>query len=245
MSNELSISTETRPGPGGAPQRPTLEGLEAKWARRWDEDGTHDFDPTVPRRRVFSIDTPPPTVSGELHIGHVFSYTHTDTIARYKRMQGYSVWYPMGWDDNGLPTERRVQNYYGVRCDPSLPYDPGFVPPAEGGLVKGQPTGRDQPAELRRTVRAPHGRGRACLRRSVAVPRAFGRLAHALHDDRGEGPPRLAEVVPAAVASWGGVRRRSTDAVGHRFSHRRGPGGTGGTRTAGDLSHSRLPSPVR
>ena len=140
MSNELSITyRDATRGRGGAPQRPTLEGLEAKWARRWDEDGTHDFDPTVPRRRVFSIDTPPPTVSGELHIGHVFSYTHTDTIARYKRMQGYSVWYPMGWDDNGLPTERRVQNYYGVRCDPSLPYEPGFVPPAEGGLVKGQP----------------------------------------------------------------------------------------------------------
>jgi valyl-tRNA synthetase len=139
MSNELSISTETRPGLRGAPQRPTLEGLEATWARRWAEDGTHDFDPTAPRQRVYSIDTPPPTVSGELHIGHVFSFTHTDTIARYKRMQGYSVWYPMGWDDNGLPTERRVQNYYGVRCDPSLPYEPGFVPPTEGGLVKGQP----------------------------------------------------------------------------------------------------------
>src|ERR1035441_5877369 len=56
-------------------------------------------------------------------------YTHTDIIARFQRMVGKSVFYPMGWDDNGLPTERRVQNFFGVRCDPSIPYDPDFVPP--------------------------------------------------------------------------------------------------------------------
>ena len=122
----------------GAPERPTLDGLETTWGRRWAEDGTYHFDPSAPRQRVYSIDTPPPTVSGSLHVGSVFSYTHTDTVARYKRMRGYSVWYPMGWDDNGLPTERRVESYYGVRCDPSLPYEPGFVPPAEGGLAKGR-----------------------------------------------------------------------------------------------------------
>ncbi len=109
------------------PERPTLDGLERKWGAAWERDGAYRFDRTAPRERVFSIDTPPPTVSGSLHVGHVFSYTHTDTIARYQRMRGNAVFYPMGWDDNGLPTERRVQNHYGVRCDPSVPYDPGFT----------------------------------------------------------------------------------------------------------------------
>jgi len=115
------------------PEKPTVDGLEEKWARRWDDDGTYRFDRTVPRGGVYAIDTPPPTVSGSLHMGHVFSYTHTDTVARYRRMRGYEVFYPMGWDDNGLPTERRVQHYFGVRCDPSLRYDPSFTPPAEPG----------------------------------------------------------------------------------------------------------------
>jgi valyl-tRNA synthetase len=121
------------PRPVSVPEKPALEGLEAKWHARWDAEGVYRFDRSRPREEVFSIDTPPPTVSGSLHVGHVFSYTHTDVVARYKRMRGYAVFYPMGWDDNGLPTERRVQNYYGVRCDPSLPYDPGFAPPESPG----------------------------------------------------------------------------------------------------------------
>jgi len=115
------------------PERPNLDGLEARWSAQWERDGTYKFDRTATRDQVFSIDTPPPTVSGSLHIGHMFSYTHTDTVARYRRMAGYEVFYPMGWDDNGLPTERRVQNYYGVNCDPSLPYDPDFTPPEKPG----------------------------------------------------------------------------------------------------------------
>ncbi|HYT76327.1 MAG TPA: valine--tRNA ligase [Vicinamibacterales bacterium] len=115
------------------PEKPALEGLETKWMARWEETGVYRFDRSRPRADVYSIDTPPPTVSGSLHVGHVFSFTHTDLIARFQRMRGKAVFYPMGWDDNGLPTERRVQNYFGVRCDPSLPYDPGFQPPEKPG----------------------------------------------------------------------------------------------------------------
>ena len=116
------------------PDKPQLEGLEAKWGPVWESQGTYHFNREgASRADVYSIDTPPPTASGSLHVGHVFSYTHTDTVARYHRMCGKRVFYPMGWDDNGLPTERRVQNYYGVRCDPTLPYIEGFQPPHEGG----------------------------------------------------------------------------------------------------------------
>ena len=115
------------------PKRANLDGLEDRWGAAWEEAGTYSFDSNTTREQVYSIDTPPPTVSGSLHVGHVFSYTHTDVVARFKRMRGYNVFYPMGWDDNGLPTERRVQNYYGVRVDPSKPYIDNFVPPHDGG----------------------------------------------------------------------------------------------------------------
>jgi valyl-tRNA synthetase len=108
------------------PEKPSLDGLEAKWDEWWEAAGTYRFDRSKTREQIYAIDTPPPTASGSLHIGHVMSYTHTDLIARYRRMRGDEVFYPMGWDDNGLPTERRVQNYFGVRCDPSLPNDPSF-----------------------------------------------------------------------------------------------------------------------
>src|SRR3954471_21458038 len=128
---ETQQAPETSAAPRAVvvPDKPALEGLEHKWVRQWDADQTYAFDRARPREDVFSIDTPPPTASGSLHVGHVCSYTHTDLIARFQRMRGKTVFYPMGWDDNGLPTERRVQNYYGVRCDPSLPYDPNFNPP--------------------------------------------------------------------------------------------------------------------
>ncbi|MCI7551340.1 MAG: valine--tRNA ligase [Actinomycetaceae bacterium] len=134
------------------PERAALEGLENRWGEAWAKAGTYTFDRDTNREGVYSIDTPPPTVSGSLHIGHVFSYTHTDVMARYKRMRGMNVFYPMGWDDNGLPTERRVQNYYGVRCDPSLPYDPDFVPPHDGGDGKSIKYADQQPISRRNFI---------------------------------------------------------------------------------------------
>ncbi|MDP8976496.1 MAG: valine--tRNA ligase [Actinomycetota bacterium] len=123
--------------PAGVPERPSLDGLEARWSARWEEAGTYRFDRSKARQGVYAIDTPPPTVSGSLHVGHVFSYTQTDVVARFWRMRGKEVFYPMGWDDNGLPTERRVQNYFGVRCDPSLPYEPEATLPGPAGRQRG------------------------------------------------------------------------------------------------------------
>ncbi|MHA6694438.1 valine--tRNA ligase [Homoserinimonas sp. A520] len=152
------------------PEKPALEGLEAKWDQVWEGQGTYRFDrdaavaqrvstsstslssESALSRQVFSIDTPPPTASGTLHIGHVFSYTHTDVIARFQRMRGKTVFYPMGWDDNGLPTERRVQNYYGVRCDPTLPYDADFTPPFEGGDNKSSKAADQLPISRRNFI---------------------------------------------------------------------------------------------
>jgi len=133
VTNAHSGSANNFLAPANTPDKVGVEGLEEKWGLRWESDGTYHFNRGVAKSQVFSIDTPPPTVSGSLHVGHVFSYTHTDVVARYKRMTGKEVYYPMGWDDNGLPTERRVQNFFGVRCDPTLPYIENFVPPFEGG----------------------------------------------------------------------------------------------------------------
>ncbi|RYJ06276.1 MAG: valine--tRNA ligase, partial [Actinomycetales bacterium] len=130
------------------PEKPALEGLEDRWSDVWEEQGTYRFDRSKDRADVYSIDTPPPTVSGSLHVGHVFSYTHTDLVARYQRMRGKEVFYPMGWDDNGLPTERRVQNFFGVRCDPTLPYDADFERPAKPDPKKQVPISRRNFIEL-------------------------------------------------------------------------------------------------
>ena len=135
------------------PDKPALEGLEAKWAPHWETEGTYRFDRDAALTgTVFSVDTPPPTASGSLHIGHVFSYTHMDLVTRFQRMRGKSIFYPMGWDDNGLPTERRVQNYYGVRCDPTLAYDPEFTPPLEGGESASSKAADQQPISRRNFI---------------------------------------------------------------------------------------------
>lgn len=87
---------------------------EARLRQRWENEHTYAAENNP--GPLYSIDTPPPTVSGSLHIGHIFSYTQTDIIARHKRMQGNSVFYPFGFDDNGLPTERFVEKQRGVRA---------------------------------------------------------------------------------------------------------------------------------
>ena len=139
------------------PDHPALEGLEHKWTDAWLASGIYAFDRDAAigapsRRDIYSIDTPPPTASGSLHIGHVFSYTHTDLMARFQRMHGKCIFYPMGWDDNGLPTERRVQNYYGVRCDPQLPYEPNLVPLFAGGENKSSKSANQLPISRRNFI---------------------------------------------------------------------------------------------
>src|SRR3954454_3918941 len=130
------------------PDSPRLEGLEDKWSKQWEADQTYAFDRTKTRSEVYAIDTPPPTASGTLHFGSVCSYTQKDLVARYQRMRGKEVFYPIGWDDNGLPTERRVQNFFGVRCDPSVPYDPEFTPPEKPDPKRQVPIGRQNFIEL-------------------------------------------------------------------------------------------------
>jgi valyl-tRNA synthetase len=109
------------------PEKPSPNGLEAKWDRIWRQEQPYHYDRSAARDATYAIDTPPPTISGDLHLGTAFGYIQVDAIARFQRMRGRAVFYPMGWDDNGLPTERRVQSHYGVRCDPTLPYEPDLV----------------------------------------------------------------------------------------------------------------------
>lgn len=108
--------------------RMELPEIENRCKAFWKENNIYRYDNSKSREETFVIDTPPPTVSGSLHIGHIFSYTQTDVVARFQRMSGKTVFYPIGWDDNGLPTERRVQNYYNITCNPQVPYDPDFKP---------------------------------------------------------------------------------------------------------------------
>ncbi|BCW78958.1 valine--tRNA ligase [Arthrobacter sp. NicSoilC5] len=131
MAEDTQGTDTPTTAPINVPDKPALEGLEAALTQRWLAEGTYKFNPDTTREQVYSIDTPPPTASGSLHVGHMFSFTQTDVQARYMRMTGRNVFYPMGWDDNGLPTERRVQNYYGVRCDPAIPYNADYRPPAQ------------------------------------------------------------------------------------------------------------------
>lgn len=128
--------------PSQLPKHFDAAAIAERWDRFWQDEGVYRWDPARSRAETFVVDTPPPTASGSLHIGHVFSYTQADVVVRYKRMTGMNVYYPMGWDDNGLPTERRVQNYYHVRCDPDTRYEPGLR------LEQANDKTRKQPARL-------------------------------------------------------------------------------------------------
>ena len=97
-------------------QKYDFQKTESDLEQFWTEQEIYKYN-NGKERKIFSIDTPPPTVSGKLHIGHVFSYTQAEMIARFKRMQGFDVFYPFGFDDNGLPTERLVEKDEGIRAN--------------------------------------------------------------------------------------------------------------------------------
>jgi len=119
------------------PKRYKHDDVESRWKDWWSDESVYQWDPSKGRDETFVVDTPPPTVSGSLHVGHLFSYSHQDFIVRYQRMRGKNIFFPIGWDDNGLPTERRVQNMMNVKCEAHLPYVPDFTPDKGG---KGDPT---------------------------------------------------------------------------------------------------------
>src|SRR4051812_45155348 len=93
-----------------------FDAMEKHWPTHWEANNIYRWDASIPRDQSYVIDTPPPTVSGFLHIGHVYSYTQTDFIARFQRMSGKNVFYPIGYDDNGLPTERLVEKNREIKA---------------------------------------------------------------------------------------------------------------------------------
>ncbi len=217
---------DQRPRPAAVPDKPVIDGLEAVWSVRWEADQVYAFDRTRPRAEVFSIDTPPPTVSGSLHVGHAFSYTHTDIVARYRRMTGLSVFYPIGWDDNGLPTERRVQNVYGVRGDASLPYDPSFVPPEKPGKAE-VPVSRRNFIELCERLTAVDERAFEEMWRRIGLSVDWSLLYTTISDSA---PAGFAAGVPAQPSARGGVPGRGADAVGRHLPDRGRAGRARGPR---------------
>ena len=144
---------------------------ERRWDEVWQRSGLYHWDPKQPRVATFVVDTPPPTASGSLHPGHMFSYTHTDILVRHQRMRGRNVYYPMGWDDNGLPTERRVQNHHHVRCDPTAPYEPDLRLEPAGPKPSGPPRRISRPnfIELCERVTAEDEQGYKELWRRLGI----------------------------------------------------------------------------
>ncbi|MDT7574658.1 MAG: valyl-tRNA synthetase, partial [Pseudonocardiales bacterium] len=181
---QTPLSSTTPPQPAVVvPDKPALEGLETTWAKRWEDDGTYRFDRSKTRAEIYAIDTPPPTASGTLHFGSVCSYTQCDLIARYQRMRGKEVFYPMGWDDNGLPTERRVQNFYGVRCDPSVAYDSDFAPPEHPDAKRQVPISRANFVELCERLTAEDEVAYEALWRQVGLSVDWNYLYRTISED--------------------------------------------------------------
>lgn len=118
---------------------------EAHWQQHWLQTGVYNFKDDLPREQTFVIDTPPPTVSGILHMGHIFSYTQADFIARYQRMSGKDVFYPMGFDDNGLPTERLVEKTLNIK---------GSAMPREEFVARCREVVKDAEDEFRRLFKS-------------------------------------------------------------------------------------------
>ncbi len=100
---------------GNLEGRYDFRAAEPRLQARWAELGIYQLDPQRPGQ-PYTVDTPPPTISGRIHVGHVCSYTQADVIIRYHRMKGENVFYPFGFDDNGLPTERFVEKVRGIRA---------------------------------------------------------------------------------------------------------------------------------
>jgi valyl-tRNA synthetase len=248
---KLADMTQSPASPAApqVPEKPTLDGLEDRWAAVWEEQGTYAFDRSASRSEVFSVDTPPPTVSGSLHVGHVFSYTHTDVVARFWRMRGKEVFYPMGWDDNGLPTERRVQNFYGVRCEPSLPYDPDFTVPEKPGKQQVAISRRNF-VELCETLTAEDEKAFEALwrRNGLSVDwshtyqtidstaRAISQRAFLRNLSRGEAyvsmAPTLWDVTFRTAVAQAELEDREHTGAWHRIAYHRGERSDGGWSSA-------------
>ena len=211
----------------------------------WERLGVYAYDPSRPRDETFVVDTPPPTVSGSLHVGHVFSYTQTDVIARYQRMRGENVFYPMGWDDNGLPTERRVQNYFHVRCDP-----PRAV--RAGPRARARRRRRSEGAAARRSRARTSSscasqltrRGREGLQGALAPHRPLGRLARrsTRRSTRAAATSRSSSFLDL-LREGPRLQRRGADDVGRRLPDRGRAGrGRGPRRRAARSTTSRSAS---
>ena len=228
------------------PDKPALEGLESVWGAAWEREGTYRFDRDSrhPRADLTRSTLPRPRPRVRCTSATSSRYTHTDVVARYQRMRGKSVFYPMGWDDNGLPTERRVQNYYGVRCDPTLPYDRRLRAALRGRrrqVDEGGRPGADQPPQLHRAVRAAHRRRREAVRGALAHARPLGRLDPDLPHDRRRVDLHLAARVPAQRRARRGLPGARADPVGRHLPHRGRAGRARRPRAAGPLPPRRLP----